>query len=71
MGDGRLPRDRLILQLPDELSESLRTLKPEGNLLQERFRSLRERGLIETRAPVVHKKANKKETEKWRYKDFK
>ena len=60
------------LQLPDELTDSLRRLKPEGNLLKERFRSLMERGILETRImPVVAKKKKLTFTEKWSYKDFK
>lgn len=67
-----IPRAPLELQLPDELAESLRTLKPEGNLLRDRFRSLRERGILETRLPVTQRrKYQKKISEKWGYKDFK
>jgi nucleolar protein 53 len=59
------------LQLPDELADSLRTLRPEGNLLYDRFRSLRERGIVEARNPITNvKKAKKTSTEKWSYKDF-
>ncbi|KAI5847265.1 ribosome biogenesis protein Nop53/GLTSCR2 [Morchella snyderi] len=67
-----LPRAHLELQLPDELADSLRTLKPEGNLLRDRMRSLRERGVLETRLPVTQRrKYQKKVSEKWSYKDFK
>jgi len=60
------------VQLPDELADSLRTLKPEGNLLSDRFRSLRERGIVEGRTPIIYaKKAKRSSTEKWSYKDFK
>ena len=71
---GRLPPTPLELQiqLPDELSDSLRTLKPARNLLSDRFRSFHERGLLEARAPIVHaKKARRSVTEKWSFKDFK
>ncbi|KAL7275724.1 hypothetical protein RUND412_001307 [Rhizina undulata] len=71
-GKSALPRAPLELQLPDELSESLRTLKPEGSLLKDRMRSLRERGLLETRLPIVNRqKFKRSETEKWSYKNFK
>ena len=68
----RLPPKPLELQLPDELTDSLRRLKPEGNLLKERFRSFMERGILETRImPVIAKKKKITFTEKWSYKDFK
>ena len=58
--------------LPDELQESLRLLKPEGNILKDRFRSILVRGKIETRRPVSQpKKVRRTATEKWSYKDFK
>ncbi|KAF3175810.1 hypothetical protein TWF225_008908 [Orbilia oligospora] len=66
-----LPQAPLELQLPEELADSLRRLKPEGNLLRDRYRNLRERGVIETRANTQQKKAKKKLTEKWSYKDWK
>ena len=62
----------LEIKLSDELTDSLRLLKPEGDLAKERFRSLQERGLIEPRLPVVKKrKYAPKITEKWGYKDIK
>jgi len=62
----------LELVLPDELQESLRLLKPEGNLLKDRFRSILVRGKVETRTPISQpKKARRTYTEKWTYKDFK
>lgn len=60
------------LVLPDELQESLRLLKSEGNLLKDRFRSILVRGKVETRKPISQpKKARRTYTEKWTYKDFK
>ena len=57
--------------MPEELQESLRLLKPEGNLLKERFRNMMVRGKVEARKPVQQaKKAKKTYTEKWTYKDF-
>jgi nucleolar protein 53 len=62
----------LEVVLPDELQESLRMLKPEGNLLGDRFRNLVVQGKLEARKPVWQsKKAKREYTEKWTYKDFK
>jgi nucleolar protein 53 len=44
-----LPSAPLEVQLSDELTESLRLLKPEGNLFRDRYRSLVERGIVEPR----------------------
>ena len=67
-----LPEAPLELQFEEELADCLRRLKPEGNLLKERFRSLMERGILETRVmPVVQRKRKVTEVEKWSYKDFK
>lgn len=67
-----LPKPPLELVLPDELQDSLRLLKPEGNLLGGRFRSILVRGKMETRKPIQQpKKARRTYTEKWTYKDFK
>ncbi|KAB5523981.1 ribosome biogenesis protein Nop53/GLTSCR2 [Coniochaeta sp. 2T2.1] len=71
LGKFRLPEKDLELVLPDELQDSLRLLKPEGNLLKDRYRSLLVRGKLEARRNIpFRKKANKKVTEKWTYKDF-
>lgn len=65
------PEKPLELVLPDELQESLRLLKPEGNLLDDRFRTLIVQGKLESRKPVAQsKKPKRKATEKWAYKDF-
>jgi nucleolar protein 53 len=67
----RLPQRPLELMLPDELEDSLRLLKPQGNLLSDRFRNIMVRGKIETRKPISQpKKARRTYTEKWTYKDF-
>lgn len=67
----RLPERPLELVLPDELQDSLRLLKPEGNLLNDRFRSIMVRGKLETRKPIQQpKRAKRTYTEKWTYKDF-
>lgn len=65
------PAPPLELVLPDELQESLRLLKPEGNALKERFRSVLIRGMVEGRRPVQQAKKRKvSRVEKWGYKDF-
>jgi len=71
LGKLQLPVKDLELVLPDELQESLRLLKPEGNLLKDRYRSLLVRGKVESRRPISFaKKAKRKSTEKWTHKDF-
>lgn len=68
----RVPEKPLELVLPDELQDSLRLLKPEGNLLDDRFRTLIVQGKLEARKPILQSKKKKtKSTEKWSYKDFK
>lgn len=62
----------LLFLLPDELQDSLRLLKPEGNLLDDRFRTLIVQGKLESRKPITQaRKAKRKITEKWMSKDFK
>ncbi|MCJ1249799.1 hypothetical protein MMC30_007025 [Trapelia coarctata] len=71
LGKAPLPERPLELVLPDELQDSLRLLKPEGNLLNDRFRSILIRGKMETRKPIQQGKKSKRiSTEKWTYKDF-
>ncbi|KAK2839214.1 hypothetical protein FQN49_006360 [Arthroderma sp. PD_2] len=66
-----VPAKPLELVLPEELKDSLLLLKPEGNLLGDRYRSLMVQGKLEARNPVTQaKKAKRKATEKWTYKDF-
>lgn len=66
------PEAPLELVLPDELRDSLRLLRPEGNLLKERYRNAIVQGRVEARRPVAARAArNKKATEKWTYKDWK
>ncbi|KAL4885313.1 hypothetical protein BJY04DRAFT_205479 [Aspergillus karnatakaensis] len=72
LGKLRAPEKRTEVVLPDELQDSLRLLKPEGNLLDDRFRTLIVQGKLESRKPVSQpKKAKREVTEKWAYKDFK
>jgi nucleolar protein 53 len=62
----------LEVVLADELQDSLRRLKPEGNLLKERFRNMMIQGKVESRRQISHgKKAKVTVSEKWSYKDWK
>lgn len=71
LGRFKLPEKDLELVLPEELQDSLRLLKPEGNLLKDRYRSLLVRGKIEARQNrPFHRQAKVKYTEKWTHKDF-
>lgn len=71
LGKFRLPEKDLELVLPDELQDSLRLLKPEGNLLKDRYRSLVVRGRVEARRRIpFHKQGKSRLTEKWSHKDF-
>ncbi|KAJ5990124.1 hypothetical protein N7522_010331 [Penicillium canescens] len=71
-GKKAVPEKRLELVLPDELQDSLRLLKPEGNLLDDRFRTLIVQGKLESRTPITQaRKARRQVTEKWTAKDFK
>ncbi|KAF2032609.1 P60-like protein [Setomelanomma holmii] len=67
-----IPEAPLEVVLPDELRDSLRLLKPEGNLLKDRFRSMMIRGKVESRRQVAYGKQKKYTvSEKWSYKDWK
>jgi nucleolar protein 53 len=71
LGKLKLPEKDLELVLPDELQDSLRLLKPEGNLLKDRYRSLLVRGRMDARMRrPFRKQARTTVTEKWTYKDF-
>ncbi|KAI8921422.1 ribosome biogenesis protein Nop53/GLTSCR2 [Powellomyces hirtus] len=64
-----LPMD---VQLTEDLADTLRELKPEGNMFKDRFASLQKRTLIEARIPVTRKlKYRRKEKETHDYKRFK
>jgi len=70
-GNAVVPEKNLEVVLPEELQDSLRRLRPEGNLLQDRFRNLLVNGKLESRKPVLApKKKRVKYTEKWSFKDF-
>lgn len=70
-GNVMIPERNLEVVLEDELQDSLRLLKPEGNLLQDRFRNLLVNGKLESRKPIAQaRKKRVKYTEKWSHKDF-
>ncbi|ORZ10882.1 ribosome biogenesis protein Nop53/GLTSCR2 [Absidia repens] len=60
------------VQLEDELSESLRQLKPEGSIFKDRFVSIQRRNIIEPRSPLKapKRKYARKVYEKRSYKTF-
>ncbi|TRY58038.1 hypothetical protein DNTS_022692 [Danionella cerebrum] len=61
----------LEVQLSDELASSLRSLKPEGSIIKDRFKSLQKRNLIEPRDRAKFKWGNKvKYTEKRAFKEI-
>ncbi|KAI0752854.1 P60-like protein [Daedaleopsis nitida] len=72
VGKHKVPEGQIAVQLGEELSESLRALKPEGNLFKDRFVSMQQRALVEPRAAVPAKKQARKtkEYEKHSYKKF-
>lgn len=60
------------VKLSDELTNNLRSMKPEGNLFYEQMHKLQASGRVEARVPVQKKRRYaRKFTEKWSYKDFK
>ena len=60
----------LDLKLSEELTGSLRSIKPEGNLLLDRFKSMQKRNVIETtvKYKMVRKNHKRKKVEKRNYK---
>ena len=68
-----IPAAPLEVVLPDELQDSLLRLKPEGNLLTDRYRNLIVNGKLEVRRRrdrELHKQKKTERTEKWSYKDW-
>ncbi|KAI5092995.1 glioma tumor suppressor candidate regionprotein 2 protein, partial [Silurus meridionalis] len=59
LGKLRFQAPDLEVQLSDELAGSLRTLKPEGSVLKDRFKSLQKRNLIEPRERAKFKRKHK------------
>jgi len=72
IGRHKVPEREVDVQLGEDLSESLRALKPEGNLFRDRFQSLQQRALVEPRVPVLPSKRTfkVKEYEKHAWKKF-
>ncbi|KAJ6607012.1 ribosome biogenesis protein Nop53/GLTSCR2 [Mycena sp. CBHHK59/15] len=72
LGKHKVPTEEVDVQLGEDLSESLRALKPEGNLFRDRFTSLQQRALIEPRVLVLPKKRRNRiiEYEKHAWKRF-
>ncbi|KAG8527421.1 uncharacterized protein KY384_007573 [Bacidia gigantensis] len=67
----KVPEQPLELTLPEDLRDSLRTLKPEGNLLKDRYRNALLVRKLEARKPISQpRKKQRKLTEKWTHKDF-
>ncbi|KAF2754604.1 P60-like protein [Pseudovirgaria hyperparasitica] len=72
LGKIRVPEAPLEVLLTEDLTDSLRKLKPEGNLLNDRFRNMMVNGKIESRRRISQPKKRKVAlTEKWSYKDWK
>ncbi|WVN87578.1 uncharacterized protein L203_102761 [Cryptococcus depauperatus CBS 7841] len=71
-GKYRIQKKSVEVQLGEDLAESLRQIKPEGNLFKDRFLSLQKRALIEPRQPVLPRKRSlkTKQYEKHAYKRF-
>lgn len=54
LGKHIVPAGDVDVQLTEDLSENLRSLKVEGNLFRDRFLSMQHRALIEPRVPVLY-----------------
>ncbi|THU85818.1 Nop53-domain-containing protein [Dendrothele bispora CBS 962.96] len=72
LGKYVVPEDEVDVQLGEDLTETLRGLKVEGNLFKDRFLNLQQRALIEPRTRVLPKKAKRRviEYEKHAWKRF-
>ncbi|ORX35070.1 ribosome biogenesis protein Nop53/GLTSCR2 [Kockovaella imperatae] len=72
IGKHRVGKPKVTVQLGEDLAESLRQVKPEGNLFKDRFLALQKRALVEPRVPQLPKKRVRKmkEYEKHAYKQF-
>ena len=60
VGKHTVPQQRLDVQVADELAESLRTLRPEGNLFRDRYQRLQARGVVEPRVKQTPKRRTHK-----------
>ncbi|KAN0063698.1 hypothetical protein ACQY0O_003748 [Thecaphora frezii] len=72
LGKHRVPSEKVDVQVGEELSENLRTLRPEGSLLRDRYTMLQKRAMIEPRRKVkpTKPKMAKKLVETYAYKRF-
>ncbi|CAO3638124.1 unnamed protein product [Mucor hiemalis] len=71
LGKYTVPELPVDVQLTEELCETLRQLKPEGNMFRDRFHSIQKRNIIEPRIPVMPSRKYKlKEYERRAYKNF-
>lgn len=71
-GQIAVPDAPLEVVLPEELQDSLRRLKPEGNLMTDRYRTMLINGKMEVRRRRGQAKQRKVDrSEKWSYKDWK
>ena len=71
LSNTKFEEPEIPLKLSDELTGNLRSLKPEGNLLEDRFKSLQKRNILETRTKKKLTKAKarkRKKVEKRNYK---
>lgn len=55
----RFEEKMIDINMPHEITGSLRTMKPEGDILMDRFQSLQKRNIIETRAIRLNKRKYK------------
>lgn len=70
-GQVPVPEAPLEVVLPEELEDSLRRLKPEGDLMHDRYRNLLVSGKVEVRRKQGQRKqVNRMRSEKWSYKDW-
>jgi nucleolar protein 53 len=71
LGPNKFRERPAALKLTEELVGSLRALKPEANLFQDRFESMQKRNMIQVTVPVKMKRRYKlKEYEKRSYKNY-
>merc|ERR1719154_295129 len=69
LGKQKFVKPKVVYQLSEEISGSLRGLKPEGDLFLDRLKSLEKRNIIEPRRRVLPRRKYKlKEVEKRSYK---
>ncbi|KAH7107018.1 P60-like protein [Auriculariales sp. MPI-PUGE-AT-0066] len=70
LGRHKVAVGAIDVQLGDELRDSLRNLKPEGNLFRDRFQSMQHRALVEPRVRAQEKQLRFKDYELHSFKNF-